>query len=357
VTGYAVGATGKTTIVPPVISGRISMKQARKQAGEAYDISKGFLYGRIEIKAKIPRGDWLWPAMWMLPINNNNLGVTVNPQNPAGQGRYGVWPRSGEIDILESRGNSAKCSEAYMNTHPGEAFGGVQSFASTLHWGPYFKQNSFYKTHSEHYTDHGYVAGTTTRETLDQDFHVYGLRWSPLGIYTYIDHDDNRVLEVDFVKPFPQNGNSGFYHRGTQASSWCQQRFSHRGGQPTGINTCEEFIQELEEDIIAWLENPWEIGAGVCNPVAAPFDQPFYLIFNLAVGGTAGEGRDAYFPQGWCDKPWRNTEGYAVSDFITAKDQWYPSWQKGTPALQIQEIKYWKEENAGTFFALGPNAS
>ena len=51
--------------------------------------SFSFQYGRVEIKAKLPKGDWLWPAIWMLPAHNE----------------YGQWPASGEIDIMESRGN------------------------------------------------------------------------------------------------------------------------------------------------------------------------------------------------------------------------------------------------------------
>jgi beta-glucanase (GH16 family) len=43
-------------------------------------------YGRVEVRAKLPRGDWLWPAIWMLPNS-------------------GTWPMSGEIDIMEARGN------------------------------------------------------------------------------------------------------------------------------------------------------------------------------------------------------------------------------------------------------------
>ncbi|CAM9810669.1 unnamed protein product, partial [Hapterophycus canaliculatus] len=43
-----------------------------------------FRYGRIEVKAKLPRGDWLWPAIWLLPEQNV----------------YGQWPASGEIDIM-----------------------------------------------------------------------------------------------------------------------------------------------------------------------------------------------------------------------------------------------------------------
>lgn len=42
-------------------------------------------YGRVEVKAKIPFGKGVWPAIWMLPTD----------------WVYGGWPRSGEIDIME----------------------------------------------------------------------------------------------------------------------------------------------------------------------------------------------------------------------------------------------------------------
>lgn len=69
---------------------------------------KTIKYGRVEVTAKLPKGDWLWPAIWMMPDTSE----------------YGVWPRSGEIDIMESRGNA-----------PGYPLGGRDIFASTWHWG------------------------------------------------------------------------------------------------------------------------------------------------------------------------------------------------------------------------------
>lgn len=67
-------------VVNPVQSARISTKYSHSIA-----------YGRVEVRARLPRGDWLWPAIWMLPTRND----------------YGPWPMSGEIDIMESRGNGA----------------------------------------------------------------------------------------------------------------------------------------------------------------------------------------------------------------------------------------------------------
>ena len=55
-------------------------------------------YGKVEIRAKLPEGDWLWPALWMLPVDE----------------AYGPWPMSGEIDIMESRGNGVDYKAQYV---------------------------------------------------------------------------------------------------------------------------------------------------------------------------------------------------------------------------------------------------
>jgi len=71
----------------------------------------------------MPKGDWIWPAIWLLPAEN----------------AYGQWPASGEIDLLESRGNAPGCTA-----------GGRDTFASTLHWGPGYPMNAYLKAHKEH---------------------------------------------------------------------------------------------------------------------------------------------------------------------------------------------------------------
>ena len=45
--------------------------------------SHSIRFGKVEVVAKLPRGDWLWPAIWMAPLNSV----------------YGPWPLSGEIDV------------------------------------------------------------------------------------------------------------------------------------------------------------------------------------------------------------------------------------------------------------------
>jgi beta-glucanase (GH16 family) len=50
---------------------------------------KPFTYGRVDIRAKLPKGKGIWPALWMLGSNISSVG----------------WPASGEIDIMELLGS------------------------------------------------------------------------------------------------------------------------------------------------------------------------------------------------------------------------------------------------------------
>jgi beta-glucanase (GH16 family) len=210
-------------------------------------------YGRVEVRAKLPRGDWLWPAIWMLPKHNE----------------YGTWPASGEIDIMESRGNDKGCS-----------VGGIDHFGSTLHWGTDYANNKFQYTHK----DYAHV------EDLDGEFHTYGLYWDEKKLYTYFDKPENVVLSVDFDK--------SFFERGQFPASFA---------------------------------NPW---AG--EPNSAPFNREFYIVMNLAVGGTSD-----YFPEGQCGKPWSNTDPHSVNAFHNARGAWLQTWKGEGTALKIDSVKVW----------------
>ncbi|KAI1782033.1 concanavalin A-like lectin/glucanase domain-containing protein [Ganoderma leucocontextum] len=98
----AVSNSTANAVIPPVMSARIHTKNH-------YSIK----YGRVEISAKLPRGDWLWPALWMLPVNN----------------AYGAWPRSGEIDIMEARGNGVDYTAQ-----------GIDYVRGSLNWGPFCRR-------------------------------------------------------------------------------------------------------------------------------------------------------------------------------------------------------------------------
>ena len=226
-----------------------------------------FTYGRVEVVARLPRGDWMWPAIWMMPVN-------------AG---YGEWPASGEIDIMESRGNA----RGYQGG------GGCESFSSTLHFGPGWPADGYLTAHQNY---------TLPSGDLSEAFHTYGFYWNASRMMTYI--DDTVVLDVDV-------SSTTFWNRG-------------------GWNGSS-------------LANPW---AG--EAPNAPFNQRFYLIINVAVGGTNG-----YFPDNVGGKPWSDTSSSAANEFWSAVDEWMPTWSAGSP-LMVDSVKVWQDPAAGGDFAFRP---
>ncbi|VTT99837.1 glycoside hydrolase : Glycoside hydrolase family 16 OS=Planctomyces limnophilus (strain ATCC 43296 / DSM 3776 / IFAM 1008 / 290) GN=Plim_1398 PE=4 SV=1: Glyco_hydro_16 [Gemmataceae bacterium] len=150
-------------------------------------------YGRFEFRAKLPTGRGVWPALWMLPQDE----------------KYGPWPASGEIDVMEARGQE-----------PTKVLG-------TLHHGARWPAN----THTGR--EFVFPEGSTFA-----DFHVYAVEWEPGEIRWLVD-----------------------------GKAYASQSFwwsSSKTDGTKGVNP------KAEGDL-----NPWP----------APFDQPFYLIMNVAVGG------------------------------------------------------------------------
>ncbi|KAF2427548.1 concanavalin A-like lectin/glucanase [Tothia fuscella] len=143
----------RRTIVPPVRSARLTTRG-----------TKSIQYGRIEVTAKLPRGDWLWPAIRMMPEDS----------------MYGPWPLSGEIDIMESHGNA--------RGYPGH---GRELVMSTLHWGPSVESEAFWRTTH---------ASTRKRHDYSEEFHTYGIEWSKDYLFTYLDNPLQQVLYVDFKR-------------------------------------------------------------------------------------------------------------------------------------------------------------
>lgn len=90
-------------------SGRLVIAALKENySGKAYTsarmrtLFKGdWLYGRFEVRAKLPYGQGLWPAIWMLPSD----------------WEYGGWPASGEIDIMELLGHQT--NRVYGTIHYG----------------------------------------------------------------------------------------------------------------------------------------------------------------------------------------------------------------------------------------------
>ena len=151
-------------------------------------------YGRFEIRAKLPSGRGVWPAIWMLP--------TVPT--------YGDWPNSGEIDIMEQVGYEPQMVHASVHTK------------------------------AYHHLINTQKTAKTTVENATTEFNVYAVEWTNKEIRGYV--------------------NDRHY-------------FTFKNERLT--NKAADYRQ-------------W------------PFDQPFHLLLNIAVGGTWGGTRgvdESIWPQ------------------------------------------------------------
>ncbi|WP_297045766.1 glycoside hydrolase family 16 protein [Thermoflavifilum sp.] len=107
-------------------------------------VTKGkasWTYGRIEVRAKLPRGRGTWPAIWMLGDDIHKVG----------------WPACGEIDIME-----------HVGFDPGKIHG-------SIHTGAYNWPHHTQKT-----------AVIDVPDCMDT-FHVYAITWTPEYIDFYVD--------------------------------------------------------------------------------------------------------------------------------------------------------------------------
>jgi beta-glucanase (GH16 family) len=158
-------------------------------------VSRGkgdFLYGKIEVRAKLPQGRGTWPAIWML----------------ASQNTYGTkgWPDNGEIDIMEHVGFDQ--NRIHGNVHT-KAF------------------NHSIKTNK---------GNQVLVPDVSSEFHIYSCEWTPGYIAVLVDGNE--------------------YFRFTREQTWQWQQW--------------------------------------------PFDQPFHLLLNVAVGGDWGGQKgvdESIFPQ------------------------------------------------------------
>jgi beta-glucanase (GH16 family) len=157
------------------------------QQGKSYTSARlhtrdrfAFRYGRIEASMRLPAGQGLWPAFWMLPQDDT----------------YGGWAASGEIDIMEAINlGAAGGNNVYGTLHHGGAWPNNTSSGSSY-----------------------LVPSDATAE-----FHTYALEWDATEMRWYVD------------------------------------------------------------GALYAMQNAWSTPAAA---FPAPFDEPFYILFNVAVGGN-----------------------------------------------------------------------
>ena len=124
-----------------------------------------FLYGRIEMKAKLPKGKGVFPAFWTLGAD-----FVLDGRIDSKQG-YG-WARCGEIDIMELTGT--------------ESGSGNRTVWQTIHTDDGLSE------------DNGKLAGQgyTISEDFYNDYHIFGINWSENKVEWYV--DDQIVCTADY---------------------------------------------------------------------------------------------------------------------------------------------------------------
>ena len=157
--------------------------EARRETLNSFNYTSGrmttqdkkyFKFGRIDIRAKLPVGKGIWPALWMLGININSVG----------------WPACGEIDIME-----------LIGTYPERVYG-------TIHWsGTTQSKGSNY---------------SLSTGDFSQQFHVFSIIWTLDNIKWYV--DDQLFLTASSsdvgVAAYPFNDDQFFIFNVAVGGSW-----------------------------------------------------------------------------------------------------------------------------------------
>ena len=124
-----------------------------------------FTYGKVEMRAKLPNWEGMWPAFWMLGANIDDVG----------------WPYSGELDILE-HGDYVKDS---TSNDPG-------LISSAVHYGPGDHRSQYQNIPGTFYYNTGqemFVRAEKIIEKPFEDFHTYAMQWAPDKIQFFIDEE------------------------------------------------------------------------------------------------------------------------------------------------------------------------
>ncbi|KAH9403029.1 hypothetical protein TYRP_015795 [Tyrophagus putrescentiae] len=169
-----------------VIDARVENHQGKHFTSGRIHTKHAWTYGRFEASISCPSGHNLWPAFWMMPQGS----------------KYGAWAASGEIDIMELRGDK-----------PHEIMG-------TIHYGGTAPNNIYHGSGEKRYP-----------QDFSTGFHHFAVEWAPHEIKWFVDGHHYHTENIN------------------------RNMWSGKGHNPYHKN-------------------------------GEPFDQPFHIIFNLAVGGN-----------------------------------------------------------------------
>jgi len=182
-------------------------ENAEYTSGRIHSQGKGdFLYGRAEVRAKIPKGQGTWSAIWMLPSDPFKYATTCKKgEDWQGSSTCDAWPNSGEIDIMEHVGYD------------------MQTIHGTVH-----NQSYYWAKWQQRKASFEGV-------NVEEEFHLYSIEWTPENITVFFD-------------------NTPYFFYSNESTGWQ-----------------------------AW-----------------PYDHPYHIILNLAIGGAWGRAGgpidDSIFP-------------------------------------------------------------
>ncbi len=157
---------------------------------------KEFQFGRVDVRAKITKGQGIWPAIWMLGHNIDEVG----------------WPACGEIDIMENVGHEPKICHG------------------TAHWGPQGRGFSTFK---------GSSYGIST--DFSDHFHVFSIVWEENKIDWYIDENKFHTMTPELTNGELYRFNQPFFFIFNVAVG---------GNWPGRPDSTTSFPQQMEIDYI-----------------------------------------------------------------------------------------------------------
>ena len=141
---------------------------------------KEFLYGRIEMKAKLPKGKGAFPAFWTLGADFNLDGDISSRQG------YG-WPACGEIDIMEMIGGTIRTDETNEENQSNKVVYATPHF--------YYANGDADKDGS--YSPYALGRSIGMDDDFNDEYHIFGINWSEDRIEWYLDGEIYSTIEYD----------------------------------------------------------------------------------------------------------------------------------------------------------------
>ncbi len=116
-------------------------------------------YGRLDIRARVPEGRGVWPAIWLMPEDPYRYATNCSAEQSEGEGgaKCDSWPNSGEIDLMEHIGHEPDLVHGTVHTRDFYAGLGTQ------------------------------VQSTIVVPDLGEAFHTYSLVWREGALAMYVD--------------------------------------------------------------------------------------------------------------------------------------------------------------------------